>query len=433
MTKSAMKTDRNYIPQEFQGGHKLITWAAMQCLPEWQRHLWHAEQYDLADIYSLYGDLYYTRKEELGRFVELPDGSVPEWAIGVLRLKKNYGFAVDYWESPMYEKHEEVFVYFLKRLSECLATGNLRDAAQFAGTMAHHIEDAGVPAHAADHGDLEFVKDYLSVPKHFIAFPLHTYTELSPKPFLIGDYKPRLYGMTPEEAGANYVNRFVELTLQARSLLFPLAKCAYTRKDAKGGELRLRAAKRCAYAYADFMYTATCIGMQRFEEDDVKQLKVLKLTGRWPYRMTAWAPAPYFEPGPLMLRGLNLDMQRNPVPCQLLVQTKSGVHSKRFREALGSGAYFEYHYRLPAGVYSHFSTQVGIHAVLGAKRSINIEVRLDGATAFQDVACPGEPALKLNLDAHGCRDLQLIASGPWLTEPDGSDNHVVWAQPRMTR
>jgi hypothetical protein len=31
----------------------------------------------------------------------------------------------------------------------------------------------------------------------------------------------------------------------------------------------------------------------------------------------------------------------------------------------------------------------------------------------------------------GATDIQLISSGPWYTEPDGSNNHVVWAQPRV--
>jgi hypothetical protein len=428
-----MKIDKNVIPPGMLGGHKLITWASMQCLPEWQRELWAPEQFNLANEYSGYGDTYYTNKEKVGPYFLLPDGSSPLWEIGILRLKKNYGFAVDFWESPLYEQHEKVLTYFLKRIAECVAAGNILDAAQFAGTIGHHIEDSGVPAHAPDHGDLEFVKDYITVPKRFVAFPLHGYTEQSPAPFLINDYQPRLYGTTPEEAGANYLDRYFELTLFARTLLLPLAKCAYSGNEAKAGELRLKAARMCAYAYADYMYTATCIGRQRFDDEDLKQLKVLKLINRWPFRQTAWAPSPYFETGPLGMRGINLDEQRNPVPCELLIRGRNGVQSKRYKEALGSGAYYEYHYKLPAGVYARFTTKVGIHAVLKAKRSVNIEVKLDGRTAFKDVAYPDQPALAIDLDAQGCRDIQMIASGPWLTEPDGSDNHVVWAEPRMMR
>jgi hypothetical protein len=428
-----MKFDKTYIPPHLRGGHQTITWASLQCLPDWQREIWESEQLNLAETYAGYGDTYYTNKEKIGPYFFLPDGSAPLWEMGVLRLKKNYGFAVDFWESPLYEQHVKVLTYFLKRIAECVAADNILDAAQFAGTIAHHLEDSGVPGHSPDHGDLEFVKDYLTPPRKFISFPLHGFTEMDPGQFLINEYKPRLYGTTPEEAGANFFDRYVEMTLAARSLLFPMAKCAYTGNSTKAAELRRKAALMCAYVFADYMYTATCLGRQRFEEDNLRELRILKLTDRWPFRQTAWAPSPYFEPGPLMLRGINLDTDRHPVPCELLLATKTGVQSKRFKESLGSGAYFEYHYKLPAGVYARFTARVGIHAVLGAKRSVDIEVKLDGATAFKDVAQPGKPALNLALDAKGCHDIQLIASGPWLTDPDGSDNHVVWAEPRMWR
>jgi hypothetical protein len=160
---------------------------------------------------------------------------------------------------------------------------------------------------------------------------------------------------------------------------------------------------------------------------------VLHLTDRWPFRSSAWSPSPYFETGPLRLRGINLDANRKPTPCALLMDEGGSVKPRQFKEALGAGAYYEYHYRLPAGLFTRFTTAVGIHATLGALRSVNVEIKFDGQTAFKDVIKPGKPAIKIDLDAKGCRDLQMIASGPWLTEPDGHDNHVVWAEPRVYR
>ena len=425
------KEDNDATP--LQGGHPLITWAALQALPEWQRELWKAEARELARTYSLYGDTYYTHKAELGRFVELPDGSLPSWGNDVLRLKKNYAFAVDFWESPFYEACGNTMVHFLDRIAASLAAGDLHAAAQYAGTMAHHIEDSGVPAHAADNGDLEFVKDYLPPPARYICFPLHSYTEQSPGEFAIAGYRPRLFGVTAEEAGANFIDRYVELLLHARSLLFPLARCAYRGRDARAAVLRRKAAMACARVYADYLYTATCLGAQRFEARDVRRLRTLKLTDRWPFRQTAWAPAPYFETGPLSMRGINLDMKRSPVPCALKVAGAGEDRVVRFREALGAGAYYEYHFRVPAGVYGKFTALAGIHATLGARRSIDFEVKLDGKSAWRATVKPGEPARAIDLDSHGCRDIQLIASGPWLTEPDGADNHVVWAEPRLIK
>jgi hypothetical protein len=415
------------------GGHPLITQASLLALPVWQRELWQPEAEALARTYSLYGDTYYTHKAELGPFVEMPDGTLPSWGMTALRLKKNYGFAVDFWESPFYEACERTLTYFLDRIAASLAAGDLHAAAQFAGTMAHHLEDSGVPAHSVDHGDLEFVKDYLPPPARFASYPLHGYTERSPGTVVLGDYQPRLYGTTAEEAGANFVARYVDLTLQARRLLFPLANCLYRGKEERAAALRNKAATMCAKVLADYLYTATCLGAQRFEERDRRRLRVLKLADRWPYRQTAWAPAPYFEPGPMRLRGINLDMARNPVPCSLNVADAGGVRAERCREALGAGAYFEYHYRVPRGVYGRFTARVGIHATLGAQRSIDFEVKLDGQSAWQKTIRPGEPAEAIDIVAGGCRDIQLISSGPWLTDPDGNNNHVVWDEPRLIR
>lgn len=162
-------------------------------------------------------------------------------------------------------------------------------------------------------------------------------------------------------------------------------------------------------------------------------LNIFKLAYRWPYRMTAWAPAPYCEPAPLRLIGINLDMKRKPVRCQLLVEKNGSVHSEEFEDALGAGAYFEYCYRVPKGAYSRFSATVGIHSLLGAKRSVDVEVKIDGNTAFSDTITPGKPARTVNVGIGGCRDIRLISSGPWWTDPDGDNNHVVWAEPMLTR
>ena len=262
---------------DFVGGHRIITWAAMECLPKWQREIWASELYDLANVYSLYGDTYWTNREELGPFVELPDGKAPQCEIGQLRFKHHYGQADDYWESPFYDKCEEVLTYYMRRIGENIAAGNIHHAARFAGSAAHYLEDSGVPAHSVDNGDLEFVKDYFPPPPGMGCFPLHSYTEKSPGMFSIKGYRPRLYGLTPEEAAANFVHRYVEQTVFARSLLFPLTRCGFEGNDKKAGELRLEAAKLCAKVYADYMFTATCVSVKRFEKEQTENLARIHL------------------------------------------------------------------------------------------------------------------------------------------------------------
>jgi len=415
---------------EFKGGHKIITWAAIQCLPQWQQEYWRENAYDLSNEYSLYGDTYYTNVEQLGPYVELPDGKAPCCQIGVLRYKNHICAATDFWESPFYDHCTRVLTYYMARIVENLASGALNEAARFAGSAAHYIEDSGVPAHAADNGDMEFVKDYMPAPEGFAMFPIHSYTERSPDNFLLDDYTPRLYGLTNEEVGANYLERYIELVIYARSLLFPLVKCAYENDDAKAQQLRNLAARKCGDVFADYLYTATCIAAGRFDEAEKAALQTVSLARRWPYRMTAWAPAPYFEPGPLRLAGINLDMDRNPVPCRLKMADGA---IKETPDALGAGGRFIYHYHFPEGIYETFSALVGPHADLGVHCALEIEVIADEETVFSGVLQPDGPPLDISADISGCRDLILRTAGPEWPSPAAANIHVVWAKPTVLK
>ena len=54
------------------GGHQIITWEAMQSLPDWQRALWAKDVAQLALEYAAYGDTYYGNFT-LGRRLEAFD------------------------------------------------------------------------------------------------------------------------------------------------------------------------------------------------------------------------------------------------------------------------------------------------------------------------------------------------------------------------
>jgi ankyrin repeat protein len=391
----------------------------------------------MAEQYAWYGDTYPRNKKELGPYVELADGSVPGTMGFDLRKKKNYGHAVDYWESPFMDTWEKAMTHYLHRISSWLAAGDVHSAAQCAGTVSHWLADMGFPPHTPDEGDLEYIKDFFPPPEGFECFPLHGYIEsLPPGPCSIADYKPRLLGLTPEQAASNMMDSLAFLVRSGRAMMVPLMHAVYSGRRDTIEVLLGQNVCDSARVLADFMHTAACLAAGRFDDLTIEQLKVLPLTWRWPYRMSAWAPHPYGDPAtnaPLRLSGYNLNADQRRVRCELLVGTDGNVKSQPFDEALGAGAYFEYHYRAAAQMYSRFKAWVGIHATLGSQRNIDAEVRIDGQTAFNGVLIPGRAALEVDIDAHGCRDIQLISSGPQYFQPDGTNNHVVWAQPRLQR
>ena len=140
-------------------GHVTTTRIAIECLPAWQRDIWRSEENAMAETYAWYGDAYYTNRKELGPYVELWDGSTPGPFEGV-REKKNYGHEIDYWESFFMDYWEKAMAYYLRRISEWLAAGDVHSAAQCAGTVSHWIADIGFPMHA----DLPYVRDFFPPP-----------------------------------------------------------------------------------------------------------------------------------------------------------------------------------------------------------------------------------------------------------------------------
>ena len=405
-------------------GHVTTTRIAIECLPAWQRDIWRTEEKAMAEKYAWYGDTYYTNRKELGPYVELWDGSTPGAFEGV-RERKNYGHEIDYWESFFMDYWEKVFTYYTRRISDWLAAGDVHSAAQCAGTVSHWIADIGFPMHV----DLPYVMDFFPPPPD-IQNPVDFESgDMEPAPCSIADYRPRLLGLTPEEAGINILTPMAKLAISARGYVVPMLQAGYEHRIERIKQLLADNVVDCAKVLADFLYTVACLATQRFDDPPDQAMRHLSLTWRWPLRMSAYSPGPYETPVPMQLCGFNLDNIRRRVPCALLVRGKA----QQFDEALGAGAYFEYHFRLAAKTYRRFTARVGIHASLGARRNVDAEVKLDGQTAFKGVLIPGKEALEVDIDAGGCRDIQLISSGPRYFQPDGTDNHVVWAQPRMER
>ena len=418
---------------EFSNGHRIITWVSFQCQPEWVRQIWMTDAYKMAEEYSLYGDTYYSNQEELGSYVELSDGMAPVCSPGVLRYKHHYGHMKDYWESPFFEQTEKVIFEYSTRIIDALKRGDYNFAARVAGAAAHYFEDCGVPAHAVDNCDLATIQDYIDCPSGFETFPLHAYTELSPPGFLINEYKPKCYGESSNIFANSFIIRFVELVLHARKLLYPLIQAAIANDTSTADRLRLSAAKMCARVFADFLYTVSCIGSGQV--DKMEDNNHLSLTACWPYRMSAWAPFPYFETTPTALNGINLAVKTNnliePCPCKLRIEENGHVKHRQFDDALGAGTYFEYHFRLSANTYHRFTSIIGIHAELGATCPIEFQVVADDKMVFSKTIKSSDLAVTVDVDINGCHDLKLITCIKNYTEKTGRNNHATWAEPRV--
>jgi|GEM_PF-1818910 len=420
-------------------GHKITTLAAIDALPEWQQSLWESEKMNLAVIYAMYGDTYSANKKELGPFVEFPDGSVPDFHMPKLRWKHHYDAAIDYWESPFYDKALCTLNYFSEKIADAIQAKDITSAARFAGTMAHYFQDNACPGHAVDDTDLEIVKDFLPPPEEMKHLPFHPMMEKSPPAFSLDGYQPKLYGTSIAEASNNFMNRLIEMNLNARKAIFPFFKAFYQNDDARVAELNLGICRFAAEVYADYLHTVTSIALERFSTNDLKSFESKFLSKALPYRQTAWAGGPYLQVGTGELRGVNLNDSNEGIPCEL--QYAIDEKSQVIPEALGATAYFEYEFKIPKGVYTTLSFDYGIHAQLGALYPITFEVYCNDRSIFcqtKDVDSLASSAT-ISWPADG-EKLQLITNvderySEQLINgrPIAATGHVIWGKPRLRK
>jgi hypothetical protein len=418
--------------------HALSTLAALDSLPAWQQHLWAPERTALAEEYSLYGDTYAVRQAELAPYVELPDGSVPDFYMPKLRWKRHYAPAIDFWEAPFYDRTVATFQHFAGAIADALRRGDVRTAAKFAGTFAHYVEDNACPGHAMDDTDLEIVKDLLPPPERLRRFPYHPRMELAPPPFGLEGRAPVLLGQTVADGATAFVNRLVAMTLASRRTVLPFFQSIYDGDTQRAAELNLGNCRLAAALLADFLHTAACIALDRFSASDRQVAASRSLVELYPYRQTAWAPEPYAQTAPGELLGVNLNATYEPVPC--VVRAPDG-QLQTPATALGATAYYEYDFHVPAGLYRQFACTVGVHATLGARFPLTFAVYGDDDLLGLAEQQPTAPASTLELDWPAtCTHLRLVTTVADAVpvqrvnkRPVAPTGHAVWADPLLRR
>jgi hypothetical protein len=382
----------------------------------------------------MYGDLYPLNKKELAPFVELPDGSIPDFHMPKLRCKHHYDSGIDYWEAPFYDKTSATLTYFSKRIVDSLSDGDIISAAKFAGTMAHFFEDNAVPAHAVDDTDVEIVKDFLPPPPEMRCFAFHSEMERSPAPFDLNGYEPEPMGGSVDETAFLFIDRVVETTLFARSRILEFFKAFYVGDDAKIAELNLEICMYAAKVYADYIHSLNCLAFDRVSESSNTASK--SLTELYPFRQTAWAGGGYSQTAPGDLVGVSLDASFHPVPATL--KFADGEVSN-LPDSLCGTAYYEYEFRIPKGVYRSFSFDYGLNAGMISRTPLVFEVFAGESILFQDEIAPDDFAKSAVVALENkCDSIRLITRLDESVDvqkvngrPIVETGHAVWGNPRL--
>jgi hypothetical protein len=397
--------------------HSTITRAAAAVLPDWQKQLLGAELKPLGDHHCLIPDLVFTDKESA------PFATMTNYP-GVRYLKLLHVPATP-------QENGEVLRYFVGRAAASFDEGKLGDAARYAGTLVHVLEDWGCPAHAVPNDNMfTLFKQFLPPPESYRHTLLHSPVESGTFAVDIGDYQPRLLGTSADEAAFNLLLRVQGATVQARGQVIPIIQALYSGNTNAANAAQQAAAVYDAKVVADALFTLCCLGRKRF--DGAASLASADLSQRFPLEapdlympQTSFFSKPYWghaTPDVILSEG-------QPVPLKLNVSEQGQTVTKTFTAGIGTGTRSALTYQIPSGVYERFTAQVGLHADLGKSGQVIFEVSGNGKTLAKLGPVMGAaPAQTVDVPLGSVTNLQLTVTS---SGGDGTGNYAVWGEPKL--
>jgi hypothetical protein len=265
--------------------HALITRAAIESLPMQMRQFWGKETDPLIARYCLYPDEYHNASADR-RAVMQPYCEVNGRAIHNVTWTRGEDI--------------ESLEYLLVRLVKNIQSRDVEAAAQYAGTLAHMLEDSTCTAHALSPNDspLNTMRELLPPPTGKEDIRLHTIIERGAPEFNLGTRAPRSAGVNITEAAASLLDRTYKAIKSNRANLIELVRATYA-DDVQGmDKFRHKASVFGAELLADAYYTAFVL---------------------------AKGVAPQADKGPSGPRGLPMD----PVCCRMAGGLRPLVRNRR--------------------------------------------------------------------------------------------------------
>lgn len=139
------------------------------------------------------------------------------------------------------------FEPFFRRALQAIRTESPQNAARWVGSLLHFVQDAGSPPHAANVGGETHAK-------------MERWVE-EPK-IDIGDYRPRLFGKSDEEALKAFLERMDSLHEFSKSRGIKLKPLVENLKERVNQSLELECALECARVSADLLHALYTLGRQ---------------------------------------------------------------------------------------------------------------------------------------------------------------------------
>lgn len=409
-------------------GHRIMTEAALNSLPEWERGKIEPFKKELLGFYCM--DSFH-RSPEGSKCLVLPDGSqaIKTWELRTLYVPEP-GVGRDYFVCGYYEDILKIFQFYIESIAGSLRKNKIQKTAFFVGIFAHIVEDASCPPHAIGVNwgvDLELIKLLYSPSlKEKRLCQWHSIFENNYENFGLQGKNPLLKGETPDEAAFQILRDFTDMLENSVAQIMPMAEAFCANDFDKLRKHLTLSGIPASRLIANALHTAFCIAYDRCGEFFNHDLLEVPLSSIQPVEWTAYAQKPYFCP---VIRNSNMSLNNDflPVPLELKVDGKP----VKVKKGLGVGTPFSITYKLPSGVYNTFNARVGLHQTLGNGGKCIFKVLADGNTVFEQQISHSQDSKEFSVNLKDVSELSLITI-PAKIENEES-NHAIWGNPVLIR
>jgi len=399
------------------GPHVTITRAALATLPESQSRQFGDEWSQLGSLHCLIPDRVYADKE------------IATYAMMDSRPGKTY--LVNLHLPATQPENFEVLQYFMEKGVAAMRAGDLKDAARYAGTLAHVLEDWSCPAHCVA-GDNMFTlfKQFLPPPDSWRYALLHSPVESGGLEVEIDGRRPARLGGSVNEAAFVLLQRANDGIIAARAQVIPIIQGLYGNESNRVTKAQTTAAVFGAGLVADALHTLFSLGEMSAEAPpvpmDLSACIPLEATNL-AFPQSAFFSRPYWGHAQ---RGVILRDGTNAVPLALMIEDAGKTSKREFAAGMGTGTRSSLTYFVPQDLYDQFTVWVGLQAGIGTTGDVLFSVLGNGAELGSARVTGTQPARRLAFGISGVTNLQLVATS---AGGDGKGNYAVWAEPRLIK
>lgn len=408
--------------------HANIMIGAYEALPEKYRKMLNADQallYDAGNYPDYFDDP--TRQEEKKNAIDT------EWRKYCEYPPSLPAKFMHFWPTSLFDQNARrpLYEYLLGQMLHSLKSGDNASFIKFAGCLSHAMGDSTQPAHIGPDTNCTWLGQLMPKPDspEFANFHYHSSTEA-----VIGKCgtlkPPRLMGGSIAETAWILAGQVNEAIIYCRRFIVPSIQALFAKDLQTAEALAVEPVTIAAQLTSDAMFTILEIhsGTVDTSAPSSVDLRLRK------------ADAEFHD---LVYGGAILDGNKDVPPCNVPATPGQLRLSDGVKNVKGLGVLphsgmngpreCSMTWKIPAGVFRHFSAQAGLHAQLAVNGAVSFHVLLDGKEVWTSGRMTiDDMAQIINLELGNHQEITLKV----VDANNGTSfwkNHAFWADPQLIK